>query len=443
MTKRIFITVMILCASFTSYAQVEKEAKKIAEAQHKLFASELSEALKSGKGRPIFGSEGKDEQFLLEDDPQIFSDYLGWSKSLFDKRTLLSVYRSLLSETKQKDAKKKVSVKITFPLNEVEFKGESTNKSGKTIKNLYLVTTTAEATVEASKQGLEKSIAKNTLILSWDVLVNVNNKSGDVDTRNSRALLKSITVEQASGFFTTEKQKIQNVAETLIKDYYQSLRNARWSSVEIPDEWKSPLQSSVKRETEGDVVVALPASKSFDVRTVPDLKIYVNNEAYYKVALGFSIAINDDLKSGKITSVKYTELEKPRIVEPEPESEPEPIVVYEAKPEPVIEAKPEPVKIAQPVVRERGITYKVQILSLTKYVAIADLPHQFRMDQLTVEKYNVGGVIYYKYVIPVGSLNEALAIRRKMNNNGIEVWIPIYENGARIAPNEGMPELIR
>lgn len=428
---------MVLSTSFISYAQVEQSAQKLAETQHKQLASDLSNSLKSGRGKPIFGSEGKDKQFLLVDDQQIFTDYLGWKKSQFDKRSLLSVYQGLLSATKQKDAKKKVSVNISFPFNGAEFKGSAKDKKGKEIKDLYVVTTTAEITVEASKQGVEKSIAKNVLTLNWDVALVLNKKTGSVDTRASRAILRTIIVEPTSGYFNSERQQMQAVAESLIKDYYQSLRNARWTTIEIPNEWKSSLQNSTKRETEGDVTVSLPTSTSFEVKTVPNLKIYVNAEAYHKVALGFRITINDDLKSGRITSVNYTELEKPQIFEPEPE----PVFVSE----PVFVPAPEPVVVAQPVVKEFGTMYKVQILSLRRLVPINELPQRFRMDNVTIEKYIVGGRTLYKYMVPGGStLSEAVAVRRQMRNRGIQdAWIAIYENGARIAPKEGMPDFVR
>ena len=430
MTNRIFIIAVMLCVCFISYAQIEQASQKLAETQHKQFASDLSSSLKLGKSKPIFSKQGNDKQFLLMDEEPFFTEYLGWKKTQFARRDLLSVYQALLTATKQKDAKKKVSVKITFPLDETTFQGPATNK-GRAIKDVYVVTTTAAVLVEASKVGAMTSFARNNLTLSWDVAVSINKKTGAVDTRASRAILKSIFVERVPGFFPAEQQQMREVTEKLIKDYYQSLKDAKWSAVEIPDEWKSPLQASVKRETEGDIVMYLPNSTFFDVNTVPTLNIYVNSEEYHKVALGFSIDIDDDLKSGRIISVSYTELEKPQIVALEPVIEPEPVI------------KPEP--IAQPVVRERGITYKVQILSLFKPISTDDLPQRFRIDHVVIEKYVVDGVTYYKYMIPVGAtLSEAFAVRRQMRNNGIEdAWIVVYEDGARISPNEGMPEPVR
>ena len=448
MTKRIFITVMMLCTCIFTYAQIEQASQKLAEAQHKQLASELTNSLKSGKGKPVFGREGNDRQFLLEDEEPFFVEYLGWKKAQFAKRNLMSVYQSLMAATKQKDPKKKVSVKVTFPLNDVEFKGQATNKSGKVIKDVYMVTTTAAVMVEATKSGAMPSVAKNNLTLKWDVFINLNKKTGAVDTKTSKAILQSITVDPASGYFPEEKQQMQAVAEKLIKDYYQSLRDARWSAIEIPDDWKSPLQTSTKRETEGDVRVDLPSSTSFEVRTVPNLKIFVSPESFHKLALGFRIAIDENLQSGRIVSVLYNELEKPRMVEPKPEPEPEIVAI----PEPVrvvpavaVEVKPESVRVVPAVAVERGKTYKVQIFSSVKFIPIDKLPQRLRVDNITVEKYVVGGVTYYKYMVPAGTtLNEALSVRRQMRSNGIEdAWIVVYENGARVSPNEGMPELIR
>lgn len=440
--KKLSFVVIMLCASLVTYAQVEQAAQKLAETQHKQFASDLSNSLKSGRGKPIFGIDGKDQQFLLEDSEQVFADFLGWKKAAFDKRSLPTVYQGLLAATKQKDAKKKISVNISFPVTGAEFKGPATDKKGKTLKDVYTVTTTAETTVEATKQGSDKSVAKSIVTLNWDITVILNKKTGSVDSKASRAILRSITVEQTAGFFNTERQQIQSVAETLIKDYYQSLKSAKWSSIEIPADWKSPLQSSTKRETEGNVTVSLPTSTTFEVKTVPELKIFVNADAFHKVALSFKITVSDDLKSGKITSVSYTELAKPIIVEPEPEPEPEPAPVVVAA-APVVAAKPQPQ--SQPVVRDRGTTYKVQILSLNKYVAISDLPQRFRVDDVTIEKYVVGGVTYYKYTVPGGtSVREAVAVRAQMRNRGLtDSWIAIYENGERVAPRDGVPEIVR
>ena len=440
MTKRFFNIVAMLCVSFITYAQVEQASQKLAETQHKQLASELSSSLKSGKGKPVFGKDGNDKQFLLEDEEPFFTEYLGWKKSQFSKRNLINVYQSLMSATKQKDAKKKVSVKVSFPLNDTEFKGQATNKSGKAIKDVYVVTTTASVIVEASKLGAMSSVAKNNLALNWEVAINLNKKTGAVDTKTSRAVLRSIDVQPASGFFPEEQQQMQAVAEKLIKDYYQSLKDAKWSAVDIPDEWKSPLQTSTKRETEGDVRVELPTSQLFVVNTAPNLRIYVSPDAYHKVAPEFRMSIDDDLKTGRIISVSYNELEKPRIVEPEPE----PVIV--AEPEPKIEVKPEPVKVAPPVVVERGKTYKVQILSSLKLVPIDKLPQRLRgIDNISIEKYVVGGTTYYKYMVPAGTtVSEALAVRRQMRDKGIEdAWVAVYQDGARVSPNEGAPELVR
>ena len=436
MKKGFLIVVMALSACFFTYAQQEQAAQSIAEKEHKKLASDLSSVLRTGKGKPVFGNAGKDKQFLLVDDEETFATYLGWKKAQFNKRNLITVYQSLLKETKQKDPKKKVSVRVAFPLDGAEVIGEATNK-GKPIPNTYLVSTTAEVAIEATKQGAETSLAKSTLTLSWNVTLKVNKKTNKIEANGSRAVLQSISAESSSGYFLAEKEQMQSIANKLIKDYYQSLVGGNWAAVEIPSDWRNPLQTSVKRETEGEVYVDLPSSTSFSVNTVPALKIFVNPEAYHKVALTFGIAIDDDKKSGRIASISYSVLETPRIVVEETESVPEPVFVAP----PQQQQAPPP-----PVVRDRvsGLTYKVQILSLYRPVPLEELPARFRMNNVSIEKYIVDGVIYFKYVVPGGTLSEAVSVRRQMRDNGIEdAWIAIYENGARIAPREGDPEIIR
>jgi len=228
----------------------------------------------------------------------------------------------------------------------------------------------------------------------------------------------------------------------LINSYYQTLRDGRYATIEIPDEWRSPLQNSTRRETEGNVFVSLPSSNSFQVRTVPDLKIFVDQEAFHKVDLGFDITVADDLRSGTITRVDFRELESPIIVEQTVEVEPEPEPI---QPAPVTTVAP---PVVQPQVsrpRETGTNYKVQVLSLLKHVPVSDLPQQFRNNEIIIERYVVGGVTYYKYVVPAGtSMSEALSVRSQLISNGIEgAWIAVYRDGARVNPNEGEPEIIR
>ena len=88
----------------------------------------------------------------------------------------------------------------------------------------------------------------------------------------------------------------------------------------------------------------------------------------------------------------------------------------------------------------RGVYYKVQILIQGSYTPLDRLPERFRVDNVTVEKYSDG---YYKYVIPAGTLSEAVAIRDRMVARGVyDAWIAVYENGVRVRPPQGQPEIV-
>ena len=131
---------------------------------------------------------------------------------------------------------------------------------------------------------------------------------------------------------------------------------------------------------------------------------------------------------------------------PEPVSTSTP-VVEEPIPEPVVtqsvsapvSAPPSQPAVSRPVPPSGMEYYKVQILLLQSYVPPANLPERFRVENVTVEKYIDG----YKYVISANNLNEAFAIRNRMNARGIgDAWIAVYENGVRIRPYQGQPEII-
>ena len=57
----------------------------------------------------------------------------------------------------------------------------------------------------------------------------------------------------------------------------------------------------------------------------------------------------------------------------------------------------------------------------------------------------ISGQESFKYVIPAGTtLNEAYSVLRRLINSGIDdVWIAIYQDGIRINPNQGLPEILR
>jgi hypothetical protein len=358
------------------------------------------------------------------------------------------VFQALLPVARHRDPARKANIRVNFPINGTEFGGQARNRSGRDIRDTYVVTTQAEVTVEASLQGMQTSLAKNNLTLTWDVLIKLD-RSGAIDARGSRATLNSIAVAPTTGFFESDRQQMQSFAETLINNYYQTIQDGRFASIEIPDEWRNTLQNSTRRERDGNISVSLPSSTSFDVRTVPDLKIFVDQEAFYRIDMGFSIVINEDLSSGRITRVDFRELESPIVAVQEEELEPEPVMpVAVATPDPVAQPIVTQPSVVQPAFarpNEIGRSYKVQILSLLRHVPISDLPQQFRIDDITIERYIIDGVSYFKYVVPAGTtLSEAASVRNLLVGSGIEgAWIAIYRDGARVSPNQGMPEIVR
>jgi len=57
-----------------------------------------------------------------------------------------------------------------------------------------------------------------------------------------------------------------------------------------------------------------------------------------------------------------------------------------------------------------------------------------------MEKYTIGGEPSYKYVVPVDSKIEAFRLQRQLIAQGFEdVWIVVYQDGARIRPLQGRP----
>ena len=134
--------------------------------------------------------------------------------------------------------------------------------------------------------------------------------------------------------------------------------------------------------------------------------------------------------------------EAPVVVEePKPELVPEPEPpVSQTVTQPVV-SQPAPQPVSRPVPPSGREYYKVQILLLRSYIPPAQLSEKFRVENIAVERYNDGGIIYYKYVIPANNLNDAFAIKNRMNARGIEdAWIAVYENGIRIRPYQGQPE---
>ena len=129
------------------------------------------------------------------------------------------------------------------------------------------------------------------------------------------------------------------------------------------------------------------------------------------------------------------------VEEPKPEFEPDPVPpVSQTVTQPVVSqpaTQPTPQPVSRPVPPSGREYYKVQILLLQSYIPPAELPERFRVENLTVERYNDG----YKYVISANNLNDAFAIKNRMNARGIhDAWIAVYENGVRVRPYQGQPE---
>ena len=82
-------------------------------------------------------------------------------------------------------------------------------------------------------------------------------------------------------------------------------------------------------------------------------------------------------------------------------------------------------------------------MAYNRKLDIKDLPQKYWIKDAFVEKYVVDGKETWKCVVNAGSLSEALAIRRELMGAGIEdAWIAVYENGERIRPFAGEPEII-
>ena len=434
MKRYILLLGFILYVSFVCNAQaIEQAAIGLAESKHQEFTSNLTRALSGERDKmPNFGDAGgsNQKQFLLEDKAKTFEDFLGWKKKKFDKkRSLLNVFRALLD--KVTDRKAPVSVKADLSSGESTFRGKAKNK-GKDIKDTYTVITNADAIIEVSKQGINtKSIAKNSLTLTWSVLIKTN-KGGDVDVKKSNATLKSISIKSVD-LFPSEKQQMQRTAEEAIKKYYQDLQGGSRSSLEIPSDWREQIDNSVLIETQGAFDISEPSSRKFRVpsQSVPSVKIFVDpdpympegssnyltHDAFYTISLSFDVEFSVDLEDVTIAP-SYPNLASSRLEKPQPKP-------YEP---PIVEEIPEPVS--------RGITFKVQVLASRINMAIENLPQEYRnIADLVIEEASVGGVTWYKYVISVGDdLRDAVRKRRELTNKGIEAWIATYEDGQRVHP---------
>jgi len=457
MTRKIAMVALMLCISYIGRAQVEQEVKQIAEKEHKRFANELPIAFKKGQ-ISIFGiARTEKNQFFLEDDVNTFVEILGWNLKGYNQRNISSVFLALSEKSKPgpKNANP-LNVTIDFPDTPSE-SNASIKMDSKGKLATYVVTTKANVTVEVVKQGAQSSVARNTVTLKWEGKVSLNNGTVDRKKKITPPELRSIKVSEPE--VTVNKELVmQAAAKNLIEEYYSNLQSpAKRSAVLAPDipnkadlaQW---LQNSILVEIgSGSVNVPLPAKNSqiIEVRNVPNVTIYVDpapymtespllystTQAYHRLAPTFTV----DLQAEKIIKVVYNgEFIRPKL-EPKLETPTVPtVVVTEAQP---IVTQPQVVpRTTAPKNQPRGLHYKIQILSLEVYKPLSELPAKFRVENVSVEKYSDG----YKYVVPAGNtMQEALALQRILLEGGLEeTWVAVYENGERVRPDRGRPEIV-
>ena len=349
-TKIAFVALM-LCTSFILRAQIEQVAQQLAENEYQKFVEQLPDAFAKGKTDLFGNAKALKKQFLLEDNAKVFADYLGWDRKKYSQKTLGTVFQALSNNAKPgKKNPNPVSVTFDFPTQPTgiritipaDKKGPNVEK--KTTVVSYVVTTKAEVQVEASRQGVESSVAYNEVALVWDGRIRLVN--GVVDAKKTMPpILRTIVIGSEKDSSEPQEEPVKTAA------------------VEIVDAPK-PVSTPVVEEPIPEPVVTQPVTQ------------------------------------------------------------------------PVV-SQPTPQPVSQPAPPSGREYYKVQILLLQSYIPPANLPERFRVENVTVEKYSDG----YKYVVPANSLNEAFAIRDRMNARGIwDAWIAVYENGVRVRPYQGQPE---
>ena len=456
------IVALMLCTSFMVRAQVEQTAQEMAENEHKKFAAELPNAFVKGNDA-IFGyAKMWNKQFLLEENATTFSDYLGWDKRKFSQKTLSGVFKALSEKAKPgKNNANPVTVTIDFPAQPSEVKvtikkNPRDTPAKKETEVTYVVTTRVDVKVEAGKDGVQPSIAMNSIGLVWEGKLNLLNGAVNEKKKNAPPVLRAINFgSPAKEPAEPKEEQMRARAKELIEEYYRNLQSTNLTAVlapEIPNkaEVENWLLSNRKIVVEGNINVPLPdaTSQSIVVRNVPGVTIYVDpapymtedisryskTDAYHQLALTFTV----DFKADKITKVEYNG----QFVAPE--LAPIPVaaitVAEPVQQQPVQQSIQQP-PVQQSVASTKGKNYMVQILLQKSYKPLAELPQKYRVDNVIVEKYSDG---YYRYVVPAGNtLSEALAVLRQMLAQGIEdAWIAVYEDGDRVRPPQGRPETV-
>ena len=199
MKTKITLIVLALCLYSAGYAQVEQTAREMAESEHQRFANELPDALSKGK-TGIFGLALEKKQFFLEEDANTFSEFLGWDKKKYNHSTLNNVFTALSEKIKSgKKNPNPVTVSINFPNTPSECNVSIKTDSKGTLAN-YTVTTKANVTVEAGKQGVKSSVAKNVVALTWEGKLPLVNGEVNNSKKIAAPVLRSIKITPVTDF---------------------------------------------------------------------------------------------------------------------------------------------------------------------------------------------------------------------------------------------------
>ena len=415
---KISVFVLVFCTSVAGFAQMKGVVEDSVSAKHQAFKESFESLDKKFKSKlkekrvatTAFKKVANESQFLIE------------KKKITKLLDLKSGKRYGLADTYNKlvemNKKNRVEIDVNYIITGTPSLVKAKNKRFCTYK------TTAALRFEATANNLT-SITKNELTMVWTVELN------DAKGKIKSTQLTSIKAKMVSGFFEYEKQKMQEIANDLIEKYYQNLQSKKWEEVFKPEisnkeEVKNQLQNSGKIDLEGTIRVPMPNSQTVFVgeESVPSVNLYVsedNAENKQVFALTFYIKIHDNLENGEITKVAYRQsnntVEKPQVVVSEPVKETPP-----------------------PLVKEVGMSYKVQILALYEPLKQSELPKEFRdIENVVMEESVIDGKTYYQYVIPVGNnMKDAQTLKNNLIKQGIKnAWIVKYKDGKRVLTGKG------
>ena len=448
---------MICCTVFVAHAQqMEQVAQELAINEYKKFAEQLPSAFDKGRVGLFGHARALKKQFFLEDSPQAFADFLGWDTRKYSQRTLGNVFKALSNNAKSsKKNSNPISVVFDFPVSPYESyvsvkkdRRGTPNIEKKATQVFYVATTSAEVMFKVSKAGVPTSIVNHRVTLIWDGKINLVNGAMNERKKNPPPILRTIEMTPIDVSSEPKEEVMRTRAKNLIEEWYRNLQlpatRSAVLSPEIPNKtnFEDWLHNSIRIEIMGTVNVPLPSinNQTIEVRNVPEVKIhldplpfmtedasqYSSTEAYHQLSLVFTV----DFQADKIAKVVYVD----RFVRPElaPKLEPAPLLT-----------DPDPAPIVLPVQQSTGEYYKVQFLFRGSLIDPAELPEIYKVENMTIEKYYEDDIPYFKYVVPARSIGEAVRIRDRLIEKGIEdAWIAVYENDERIRPLQGRPEVV-